>query len=101
MTYNVAINLRCKITKDLIILIFHQGTTRSIDVIEYITNYEKPIEVHLDTRCRWIRPDGDMYAREFECPFRGGAEKLQSGDSCSQHVNDVGHPKKGGNTDKN
>lgn len=41
--------------------------------------------VHLDTRTRWIPPEGEMFPEEFEWPFQ----------ECHLHVTEAKYEKKG------
>lgn len=50
-------------------------------------------KLHLDTRSRWIPPEGAQYPKVFQCPFRGCEKDFASAELCADHVKEIGHPK--------
>ncbi|CAH3162817.1 unnamed protein product [Porites evermanni] len=77
-------------------------TTRRIDVIDVLTTWEgESLPVHLDTRSRWIPPEGDSYPEQFNCPFRGCESTFASADECDNHVTLIQHSKQKVGNDKN
>ena len=50
-------------------------------------------KLHLDTRSRWIPPEGAQYPKVFQCLFRGCEKDITSAELCTNHVKEVEHPK--------
>lgn len=79
-----------------------QETTRRIDVLDVLTTWEgESLPVHLDTRSRWIPPEGDSYPEQFNCPFRGCESTFATADECDNHVTLIQHSKQKVGNDKN
>ncbi|KAJ7381284.1 hypothetical protein OS493_001402 [Desmophyllum pertusum] len=70
-------------------------TSRKLNIDRILEQWKEDVahNIHLDIRTRWIPPEGYNFPNEFLCPFRGCDTNVTSGEQCSQHVKQAGHPR--------